>query len=165
MRNLKLGLWILILTLIESMLGTYIKIGNIMPDLLFVFALCYAAEKNNISSVIVVSVILGAIADCLGGRIFGNSLAIFLLTSVLMSLIKNNIFKNSILVSLILVFVFSIIGKSVYYVTNISVLKDAGYLYSLFRIIIPEAFYNTCASVIFIPLIKLTLKKRSGLYR
>ena len=165
MRNFKLILWILIVTLFESMFGTYIKIGNIMPDLLFVFALCYAAEKNSISSVIVVSVVCGAIADSLSGRIFGHNLSIFLITSVLVCMIRENIFKSSVIISFLMVFVFSIFGKSLYYVANIGVLKDAGYFYSLFRTILPETLYNTCVSVIIVPLLKLTLKKRSGLYR
>lgn len=136
-----------------------------MPDLLFVFALCYAAEKNSNSSVIAVSVICGAIADSLSGRIFGNNLAIFLITSALVCMIKENVFKSSILISFLMVFVFSIIGKSLYYVANIGVLKDTGYFYSLYTTILPETLYNTFASVIILPLLKLTLKKRSGLYR
>ncbi len=164
MRNLKITLWVVAIALIESMFGTYIKIGEIMPDLLFVFVLCYAAEKNTVSSTITVSVICGALADCFSGRIFGNNLAIFLICAVLMWMIKENIFKSGILVSLLLIFVLSVFGKSMYFVSNISVLKNVGYLYSLFRIILPEALFNTVISAIMLPLLRLTLKKRSGLY-
>lgn len=165
MRKLKIALWITILALFEAMFGVYIKIGNIMPDLLFVFALCYAVEKNTINSTIIISAICGALADCFSGRIFGTYLVIFLICAVLIWIIKENIFKNSILVAFLLVFLFSILGKSMYFVANISVLKDMGYLYSLFRIILPEALFNTVVSLLIIPLLRLTLKKRSGLYR
>ena len=165
MRNLKLSVWILVVALIESMLGHYIKIGSIMPDLLFVFTICYAAEKNSISSIICVSVICGAIADSLSGRIFGHNLAIFLLIVVLVYLIRENVFKSNILISFLMVFIFSLLGKSMYYVANIAVLKDMGYFYSLFTMILPEALYNTFVSLLMLPLLKITLKKRSGLYR
>ncbi|MBR3792156.1 MAG: hypothetical protein IKK18_05595, partial [Clostridia bacterium] len=85
--------------------------------------------------------------------------------AVLIWIIKESIFKNSMLVAFLLVFLFSILGKSMYFVANISVLKDMGYLYSLFRIILPEAVFNTFVGVFFIPLLRLTLKRRSGLYR
>ncbi len=165
MRNLKIALWIILLSLFEAMFVPYIKIGNIMPDLLFVFALCYAVEKNTINSSIIVSAICGALADCFSGRIFGIYLVIFLICAVLIWIIKENIFKNSLLVAFAFIFIFSILGKSMYFVANISVLKDMGYLYSLFRIIIPEAIFNTFISILIIPLLRLTLKKRSGLYR
>ncbi len=165
MRKLKIALWIILLALFEAMFGVYIKIGNIMPDLLFVFVLCYAVEKNTINSTIIISVICGALADCLLGRIFGTYLVIFLMCAVLIWIIKESIFKNSLLVAFVLVFIFSVLGKSMYFVANISVLKDMGYLYSLFRIILPEAIFNTIVSIFIIPLLRLTLKKRSGLYR
>ncbi len=165
MRNLRIAVWIVVLALIQAMLGTYIKIGDIMPDLLFVFVLCYAVEGNSINSTITASAICGALADCLCGRIFGTYFAIFLLCSVLIWSVRQSIFKNSILISFILILAFCCLGKSMYFIANISVLKDAGYLYSLFRIILPEALYNTLVSILVLPLLRLTLKKRSGLYR
>ena len=165
LRNLKIALWIILLVLFEAMFGVYIKIGNIMPDLLFVFVLCYAVERNTIKSTIIISTICGALADCLLGRIFGTYLVIFLIGAVLIWIIRESIFKSGLILSLVLVLLFSILGKSMYFVANISVLKDMGYLYSLFRIILPEAIYNTVVSMLFIPLMRLTLKKRSGLYR
>ncbi len=165
LRNLRIAGWIAVLTFIEAMLGTYIKIGDIMPDLLFVFVLCYAVLKNSINSTITISAICGALADCLCGRIFGTYFAIFLLSGVLIWFIRQSIFKNSILISIILIFAFCVLGKSMYFVANISVLKDAGYLYSLFRIILPEAVYNTFVSALMFPIVRLTLRKRSGLYR
>ncbi len=165
LRNLRIAVWIIILALIQAMFGTYIKIGDIMPDLLFVFVLCYAVDKNSINSTITVSAICGALADCLCGRIFGTYFAIFLLCGVLIWLVRQSIFKSIILISYILIFVFCIMGKSMYFIANISVLKDAGYFYSLFRIILPEALYNTLVSIFVLLLLRLTLKKRSGLYR
>lgn len=165
MHNFKLIFWIFFVTLIESMFGTYIKIGNIMPDLLFVFALCYAAKRNNISSVVAVSVVCGAIADSLSGRIFGHNLSIFLISSICVCLISENLFKKSIFISFLLIFVFGIFGKSLYYVANMGVLKDAGYLLSLWKTIIPEAVYNTVISFAMLPLLGRTLKRKGGLYR
>ena len=165
MHNLRIAVWIIALTLIEAMLGTYIKVGEIMPDLLFVFVLCYAVNKYSINSTICISAICGVLADCLLGRIFGTYFSIFLLSGVSIWLIRHSIFKNSLWISFILIFVFCILGKSMYFVVNISVLKNTGYLYSLFRIILPESLYNILVSFLMLPLIRLTLKKRSGLYR
>lgn len=165
MRNFKLILWIFLVTLIEAMLGAYIKIGNIMPDLLFVFSLCYAAQKNKASGIIAVSAVCGAIADSLSGRIFGHNLSIFLISAVCLCLIRENLFKKNIFVSFLLILVFGIIGKSLYYVANMGVLKDAGYLYFLRRTIIPEAIYNTAISMVMLPLSGHTLKRKGGLYR
>ncbi len=165
LRNLRITLWIVLLALFQAMFASYIKIGEIIPDLLFAFVLCYAVDKNTINSAITISTICGALSDCLLGRIFGTYLVIFLISAVLIWIIKESVFKNSMIVSFLLIFVFCILGKSMYFVANISVLKDMGYLYALFKIIIPEALYNTLISMIMLPLLRLTLKKRSVLYR
>ncbi len=148
MYAIKLAIWIVLITLIESVFGTYIRINTIMPDLLFTFALCFAAQRSKMPDVISVGVICGVIADCLSGRIFGNYTAIFLISVVLIFIVKENFFKCGFVFNIIMVFLLTVIGKSMFYIVNIFILKDIGYLYSLFFIILPEAIYNTVVSCV-----------------
>lgn len=157
----KIAVWIIIVTLTESVLGTYIKINTIMPDLLFTFALCFAAQRPKMTDVVCVGVICGVIADCLSGRIFGNYTAIFLISVVLLFIVRENFFRCGFLFNTILVFLLTVIGKSMFYVVNIFILKDVGYLYSLFFIILPEAVYNTVVSFVLFFAIRHSFKGKA----
>lgn len=148
MKYIKLAVHILIITLIQTILCPYIKIAGVMPDLLFIYVLYQASKGKSMTWVMCTAAICGAVADCLTGRIFGIYVSVYLIASVGVFFIKEAVFKNGAVVSILTVFLLCIAGKSLFYTMNISVLKDTGYLYSLLKIILPEAVYNTVIFVL-----------------
>ena len=162
MNRLKTFIWIFLITLFQSVFIEYISISEIRPDFVFIFSLCIAAKEKNIKTVMTIAVICGIITDCLTGRIFGNYLAVYLICAVIMYIIHDAMFKYGIIVSYVLIFLLTILGNSIFYIINISVLKDVGYLYSLLNIILPTAVYNTILSVILMYLISKTIFKKAG---
>lgn len=162
MNRLKTTVWIILITVFQAVFAKYISIAEIKPDLIFVFVLCIAAREKNIKTVMKIAVICGIAADCLTGRIFGNYLSVYLICSVIMFIILDGLFKGNMIVSFVLMFLLTILGDSLFYVINISVLKDAGYLYSLLNIILPAAFYNTILSFAVMYLTGKTIYKKAG---
>lgn len=160
MKKLKIFIILIILSLIQSFFGHYIRIGSIMPDVMFVFVVGYALLCDDIKSVLCVSAIFGITADCLSGRIFGDCTAVYMISAALGFIMSDSIFKDGVVFNIICVFLLTVIGKSGYYLINIVDLKESGYLYSLGRIIFPEAVYNTVVSPVIFPVVKRVLGKR-----
>lgn len=142
MKYIKTAVKIILLALIQTVVCPYIKIGNVIPDFLFIYVLFVAVQKRDIKNVMIISAVCGAVSDCLTGRIFGNYTVIYMIAAVLVFSVNESIFKNNIIINIITAFVICIAVKSLFFVINISVLKDAGYLYSFINIILPEAVYN-----------------------
>lgn len=142
-KNICTAAIIFIAAVLQSMLCPYIKIGSVMPGLLCVFALYSALHEKSPVRNMITAAAAGAVMDCLTGRIFGLYTAVYLVISVLACLIKDTLFKDGILINIPVVFVLSILGSSLFYIMNISVLKSTSFGYSLIFVILPEAVYNT----------------------
>ena len=156
---------VIIFTFLQSLFAFYIKIGSVMPDFLLVLVLCFALTERKIKTVIAVSVLCGIFADCISGRIFGNYIAKYVLAAVIIYQLNDSIFKNGFIADIVFVFLMCVLGETVFYLINISALKDIGYIYALFGTILPSAVYNTvCASVI-LPVTRKICKKRTAIYR
>ena len=162
MSKSKLVVLIILTTVITAVFGQYIKIGSVRPDILFTFVLCFAALSQNVLRVMIQAAVCGAISDCMCGRIFGNYTAVFLICAVIVYIIKDVVYKDNFLVSILLVFLCTLIGKSLFYVINISTLKETGYFFSLTNIILPEALFNSVLSCAMLPIIKWLGIRKAG---
>ena len=165
MYYLKLLFNILLITLVQAKFTPYIKIASVVPDLLFVFCLYFCINQKDVIKSMIFSAISGAVMDCLSGRIFGIYVFIYLVCSVLLYVVKGLVYKSNILINYLFVFLISVLGKSLFYLMNISVLKDIGYLYSLWSTILPEAFFNTAIFVVVTFLFNRFYKRRAGEYK
>lgn len=158
MRYIKTAVHILLIALIQTMLCPYIKIGNTIPDFLFIYVLFTAIHRPKLINVMIISALCGAVTDCLTGRIFGNYVLVYMTAAVGVFSVNESIFRNNLIINIITAFFICIAAKSLFYVINISILKDVGYFYSLMTIILPEAVYNIIIYT-FIELINRKLKK------
>lgn len=162
MKYLKQALLILIITVVQTVICPYIKIGGIIPDLLFVYAVYHALNGKKLADAMIVASICGVVTDCFTGRIFGVYVSVYLVCAVCAFCFKETVFKNGIILNIIIFFALCIIGESLFYTMNIGVLKDAGYFYSLMKIILPEAFYNTLIFIIVSVIRKRMRKRKAG---
>lgn len=166
MKKSHLFVWIILLTLFNLVFSKYIEIANTVPDVLFAFVLCYAISAKRAGDVIVVSTVCGIINDCATGRVFGNYTAIYLICAVIAFIADDLLYKDGYLTGIGIVFIVSILGETIFYIMNISVLQDAGYLYSFFYIILPEAIYNTVISALLLFAVKKQCShKKAGILR
>lgn len=158
MQKLKLVLWIAILFILQTCLGLYIAVGEIAPELLFVFAIGYALHERNEKLRFIVPVICGALVDLTGGRIFGVSVLIYTLTALGGVWVTDLFYRTGMLFRFPLLFVLSMLGSTVYFLCNISVFGQMGNVFG--KIIVPTACYNTVSAILIFPLIKRTWKQR-----
>lgn len=165
MKNLTAAVWIFVIATAESLLAPYIKIGNIIPDLLFIFALCYSLTQKNTNKVLFVSVLAGAVADCLYSRIFGVNVLIFVACNILAYVILDGIFKENTIFSIIILIFVNLLYGIIFYLVNISILKSTPFSYQFINIIIPQCIYNTVGGMIILPIMNKCMKKKVGVFR
>lgn len=164
MKNIKFVFNLILITLAQTMLCPYIKIGSIIPDLIFIFLIIMAQKEKNLISVMVKAAACGAVMDCLSGRIFGNYVSVYLVAAVIIYLINESVFKSNIIINLTSFFLINMFTKSLFFLLNISVLKDVGFLYSFVFIILPEALYNLVICFLYhIVINRKSFRKAGGL--
>lgn len=164
MKNIKFVFYLILITLAQAVLCPYIKIGNIIPDLFFIFLIIISQKEKNLISVMFKAAACGAVMDSLAGRIFGNYVSIYLVAAVICYFVNESVFKSNIVISLASFFLINLLAKSLFFLLNISVLKDVGFFYTFVFIILPEALYNLVICFIYrIFAGRNSIKKAGGL--
>lgn len=155
---IKLFVKIIFLVILQTLISPYIKIFDIIPDFFLCVVLISALSDKSLVKLMVFSSLLGIIMDSMCARIFGLYICVYLISAVIAYSIKESVFKSGVIINMITFFVVCVISKSVFYLMNISVLKDFGYGYYLFGVIIPESLYNSVIFIVYTFIKKLKSK-------
>ena len=83
MKQFKLFLWIIALLFLQTVLSVFFNHSGILPDLLFAFAIAYAAYERSLKSVMWITVICGVITCALSADEFVFVMIIFAAGSAL----------------------------------------------------------------------------------
>ncbi len=149
----------ILILLCEMTFGSYIKISGAVPMLSFCFCVVAALFEDDINFVTGIAAALGCVIDVLTGYGFGTYTFTFTLSALITLYIRDRLFSSKVLLMIIDVFVLSVFTNIIYYLFHI---RDIGNSFgSLFvSIILPTAVYNVFVSLIFYPILKLTMFKR-----
>ena len=143
MKKYKKVLLVLLAVLLQTCICPYIKIFNVMPDLLLVYVMYYSIKEKDAVRVMIFSGVMGLITDCLSGLIQGNFIAVYTVCAALMYIIGDTLFRTGIALNVIISFLIFIMGKSLFFVININTLINAGYGYCFLMKILPESILNS----------------------
>lgn len=160
MKKVKIVLWTGILLLVQVCLIRYIAVKHIAPELLFVFAVCYALHEKNEKLRFVVPVACGAAVDLMSGQVFGLNMLIYTLAGAGGVWVANVFYRTGTVFQFPLIFVLSAAAGSLYFVLNAGTFARMGYGSMLWEVIFPTACYNTAAALIILPLVRKTWKQR-----
>lgn len=151
-------IWILVLTVLETVMQNLFKINSVVPDLLFVFSLSVASVKKELKDIILIAVVCGIISDFIcHSHSFGymavytySAMGIYFLKSVFL---KPNIFFMSVFALVIFLFAKTIIYPVFYF--------DKGIGFGTYFVNngVPQAFYNTLCFFIITMILKLSKKR------
>ncbi len=160
MKKIKIFLWIAILLLVQVCLIQYIAVKHIVPELLFVFAICYALHEKDAKLRFVVPVICGAAVDLMGGQAFGMNMLVYAIAAAGGVWIADAFYRTGTIFQFPLLFVLSAAAGSVYFILNAGVFAQMGYGSILWEVIFPTACYNTAVAVLILPMVRKTWKQR-----
>ena len=149
----------ILILLCEMTFGTYIEVSGAVPMLSFCLCIVVALFEDDINFITGVAAVTGGIVDVLTGYGFGTYTFTFTLSALITFYIRDRLFSSKVLFMIIDVFVLSVFTNIIYYLLH---MKDIGNSFgSLFvSIMLPSAIYNVFVSLIFYPILKLTMYKR-----
>ena len=147
MRQFKLALLVFFSIILQTTILRHISIIGVAPNLLFTIAVCYSIMEEDIVSVAAMGFACGAVLDIFGMYVFGLSALLCLYIVIACSITEAQFFKNSLRIALMIVFVFSIVYETLYLFFKLYLWTDMNFLFSVVRVIIPTAMYNTIAAV------------------
>ena len=149
----------ILILLCEMTFGTYIEVSGAVPMLSFCLCIVVALFEDDMNFITGVAAVTGGIVDVLTGYGFGTYTFTFTLSALITFYIRDRLFSSKVLFMIIDVFVLSVFTNIIYYLLH---MKDIGNSFgSLFvSIMLPSAIYNVFVSLIFYPILKLTMYKR-----
>lgn len=144
MKQLKLIIFIFVLTLIQTLLSVYVNIWGIVPNIMLSFVIGYAICQRELPYAVEASLICGVIMSTISGREFFLIMLMLLYSGVLAYMsgeAKRKIPKS--VRTVVFTAVFTLIGESVIYLLSNLTFSYAAVL----GIIIPSVVFNTVLSV------------------
>ena len=141
---------VLILFLMQTTLGGYIDIYGIAPNLVFVFAICYAMYNFPVRSA-VLCVISGLLLDLYGCKTIGVNALLYMYIGLGVSLFGSTLMKKNIWAVALGTIVVSLLYQTVYLLAEYVLSSGASFWYGFFRIILPCAIYDGVIALILSP--------------
>lgn len=158
-KGIRYAIICILILLCEMTIGSYLKISGAVPMLSFCLCIVVALFEDDMNFITGVAAVTGGIIDVLTGYGFGTYTFTFTLSALITFYICDRLFSSKVLFMIIDVFVLSVFTNIIYYLLH---MKDIGNSFgSLFvSIMLPSAIYNVFVSLIFYPILKLTMYKR-----
>ncbi len=140
-------LTLLVLFVLQTTVGRYINIFGIAPNLVFVFAVCYAMYNFPVRSA-VLCVVAGLLADIYGSGIMGINGLLYMYIGLAVSLFGSTLMKKSTPAVAIGVMVVSVLYQTVYFLICYTMRGYGPFVYTFVRLIIPGGIYDGAAALL-----------------
>ena len=142
------GVWLLLITAVQSTVLKGIEILSVKPNLFFIFTLMTALLRGRKEGM-VAGALFGLFLDISAGRLIGAYGILYLYMGFAVGVISERFISRAhFAFSLILTFIFTVLTEFVYFLLTLTVLNGADMGYSLLHIILPAAVYNTVAAAV-----------------
>lgn len=149
MKKILSYLTLLLLFVLQTSLGQYIKIFSVMPNLIFAYAIIYSMTNSALKSA-VMGCVCGLLTDVsFGETSYVNALLIMYISLAVSHIYGKHFFENK------LVYAGGVFAGTVVYDILIIIITaftsgSLPFLYTFFRFTVPEAFINSAVSLLFL---------------
>ena len=138
---------VIIFFLVQTTLGKYIDILGIAPNLVFVFAVCYAMYNFPVRSA-VLCIVSGILLDLYGCKTVGVNALLYMYIGLGVSLFGSTLMKKNIWAVALGVIIVSALYQTVYLLFGYVLKSGVPFLYGFLRIVIPATVYDGVVSLI-----------------
>ena len=151
-KDIKYALSAILLAVIEASIGKYVAISGAVPMLTFSYLLFCAVIESDISYIMVISLLFGALYDILYGHGFGTYTVLFAVSAYYTFRWKDALFSSKWLFFVLDAFFMTVMVQSFYIIVHIGDIGAHNFWASFFSIVMPSAVYNTviCCAIYFI---------------
>jgi rod shape-determining protein MreD len=140
-------LTLLILFVVQTTLGRYISIFSIAPNLVLVFAMCYAMYNFPVRSAVLCA-LSGLLIDLYGHGIVGINALLYMYLGLAVSFFASSLLKKNIWAVALGVAVVSLLYHTAYFVIIYFEQVKVSFIYAFLRIIIPTTVYDGLVSLV-----------------
>ncbi len=154
MRHALTVIFIFVLAALQTTVLHGLTLFHVIPNLLFIFVICYCLTKNDYSALIY-AVICGLIMDFLGGRPIGMHALMYTLVAYFCLAISGNLFNNNLFVAMVFVFVLSLPYELLTYLFYFVIWGRGSWGFAIFCKILPASVYNFVFTLVLYPVIKM----------
>ena len=154
MRNFKIGLWIFVIFLIQTVILSQVRLFGAVPSLALSYIICVTILENEFRTAVTISIICAAAMGALGGRGFAPTTLFYVYASIAVFALRNKpAYVSDIIKTLAWTFIVSFAAEVMYFALGsftltVPVLTDVA---------LPTAVANTVLSLALYPLLKLTM--------
>ncbi len=140
-------LTLFVLFVAQTTLGKYIDIFSVAPNLVFVFAVCYAMYNFPVRSAVLCAV-AGVIIDVYSNGIMGLNTLLYMYIGLLVSMFASTLMKKSMPAVALGVMIVSTVYQLIYYLICFVPGGNASVVYTFLRIIIPGSIYDAVFALV-----------------
>jgi rod shape-determining protein MreD len=143
---------ILLLLILQSTLLEYVKIYNVKPNLMIVFVISVALLGGDIEGS-AVGFFTGLALDMMFGKLLGFYTLLGFYLGLIVGSVNKRLYRENFLVVVFFTFVSTVIYESAIYILTTFMSGNIDLLFPLTRKILPEALYNSLASILIYALV------------
>jgi len=159
-KDIRYALLALLIFVTEASFGKYIAVSGAVPMLTFSFLIVCSVKENDLSYVMALAVILGAVSDVLHGHGFGAYTLSFAFSAFYTFKLKNAIFSSELLFLIIDAFLLTFLVQIFYMITHIGNIGSGNFLRCVWSLVLPQAVYNTLICCLFYYIDSRIFKRR-----
>lgn len=156
------GVWLLLVSAVQSTVLKSIELFSVKPNLFLVFVVTIALLRGRKEGA-VIGALFGIFLDITAGRLIGVYSILYLYTGFLAGLVSEiYISRAHYIFSLLFALVFTFVTEFLYCLLIMAFSEGASIGFSILHIILPEVIYNTAAEALLYIVILKSLKLIGG---
>ena len=137
---------LVLLLVIQTAAGRYIRIFGVLPNLALTFTIVYSLTNGSFRAA-ALGLVCGLLFDSTSNGAFGLSGLIVMYIAIAASFFSRKYFYENKLAMVCGVFLFTVLYESILLVLTLVLFSEAPFFYCFVRFILPEAFINSVITV------------------
>ncbi|MBO4896942.1 MAG: rod shape-determining protein MreD [Clostridia bacterium] len=139
---------VLVFLILQSTFCQFIKIWDIMPNLVLAYIISLALTSDDIMYAGGFGFAAGLLWDITWGRVFGVRTLLFMYIAILAYRAGEYVYRKNISVCVIFTLVGAVITESIFFAANFILTHNASFWQSFFRTIVPSAAYTAAFQLV-----------------
>ena len=136
-----------VIFILQTTMGIYIDIGGVAPNIIFVFAVCYAMYNFPVRAS-VLCLVAGIMVDLYSRQYIGVNALLYMYIGLAVSKFAATLIRKNVWTAALGVLVVSAIYHTAILLIDYVVPGYSGFLYPFMRIVLPTALYDGVISLV-----------------
>lgn len=146
MKKILTALTFVLLFVIQTSVGSYLKIFNVSPNLLLTFVIIYSVNSELLKAALA-GCVCGLLTDAAGAGVMGYNALLMMYIAAMSSVFANKFYNENKLVSSLNVFIIGFIYEFIKVAVFNALYGELPVFYMTWRYILPECIFNSISAI------------------